>query len=396
MYNITRLLIYKIIFPFIFRLFSFFSVNKFLVLFVVYNFDKLPLNMNLIYNICIKHGYSCKLFLKFNKDQYKFIIYRYIKQFLFIYNFLKYYAYSKYVVLDDYYPYLYFIKPRKNVKIVQLWHGCGAFKKFGYSCINKKWDELNKSHKYFPIHNTYTDVFVSSPIVIPYYKEAFNCDVSIIKPLGVPRTDYYFNIQNINSALENIKKTYTNIENRKIILYAPTFRGIDVSFSVFTDKIDYNYLASLIKNDYVLLVKYHPFAKKIIKQEITESLNNNFLYDITNSFTIENSLCAADIVISDYSSLIFEYSLLERPMIFFTDDLDSYDDERGFYFPYKDFVPGPIVNDTESLVNAIHNAYSQDNIKKVKAFKEKFMSSCDGNSTERIYNYIFKINNIGY
>ena len=110
----------------------------------------------------------------------------------------------------------------------------------------------------------------------------------------------------------------------------------------------------------------------------------DFVFNATRSVAIDTALCAADIVISDYSSLVFEYSLLERPMLFFAYDLKEYDDARSFYFKYEDFVPCPIVTDTEQIVTAIQNVETACDLNKVRQFKADYMSACDGHSLERI------------
>ncbi|MEG1243915.1 MAG: CDP-glycerol glycerophosphotransferase family protein, partial [Oscillospiraceae bacterium] len=99
-------------------------------------------------------------------------------------------------------------------------------------------------------------------------------------------------------------------------------------------------------------------------------------------------LCACDILISDYSSLIFEYSLLARPMIFYAYDLDEYDRERSFYYPYREFVPGEIVSDTNQIINAVENIEKSFDSERVLQFCQKFMSACDGQSTKRIIKWI--------
>ena len=112
---------------------------------------------------------------------------------------------------------------------------------------------------------------------------------------------------------------------------------------------------------------------------------------MSKTCSIEDALCGADMVISDYSSLIFEYSLFERPMIFYAYDLEEYDAVRSFYYPYEEFVPGDIVKDTEGIIAAVKKAEEDAGAGRIKAFREKFMSACDGNSTERIADYLINI-----
>ena len=140
-------------------------------------------------------------------------------------------------------------------------------------------------------------------------------------------------------------------------------------------------------DEYFLLLKHHPFVKK--RPEIPENCQD-FAMDVTKELDIDKLLCVSDVCISDYSSLIFEYSLFERPMIFFAYDLDEYFDWRGFYYNYDDLTPGPIVKTTEEIIDYIQNLNTRFNPSQVHAFREKFMSACDGHATDRILELVEK------
>ena len=93
-----------------------------------------------------------------------------------------------------------------------------------------------------------------------------------------------------------------------------------------------------------MLVKHHPFVRDL--PEIPES-SRRFAFDVSDELSIDVLLSVADACISDYSSLVFEYSLFEKPLIFFAFDKDEYDDWRGFYYDYEDMTPGPVFVDNE-------------------------------------------------
>lgn len=105
--------------------------------------------------------------------------------------------------------------------------------------------------------------------------------------------------------------------------------------------------------------------------------------------TIEDLLCVSDICISDYSSLVFEYSLFERPMLFFAYDLDEYFDWRGFYYDYNELTPGPVCKTNDEMIDYISHLDERFDKQKVIDFKEKFMRSCDGHATDRILHMVF-------
>lgn len=295
------------------------------------------------------------------------------------------YATSKLVFVEDAFFPLFANHPRKGTEVIQLWHACGAFKKWGYSTADLKWGADRKSLERYPIHNTYTAVTVSARNIIPYYAEAFNCPESIIRPLGVPRTDIYFSSDFASSARAEMLKKFPQIGDRKIILYAPTFRGNSILKSYMDLKLDIERMNAELSDDFVLLYKLHPqTAKRFSLSAEEREKYENFVFDISKDVRIDLAMCAADMLISDYSSVIFEYSLLSRPMIFFAYDLEEYDRDRSFYNKYEDFVPGPIVRDTEGIISAVRQAQSGFDSAKIENFRNYFMDACDGHSTARI------------
>jgi CDP-glycerol glycerophosphotransferase (TagB/SpsB family) len=388
----------KIILPLIFRIYSRKQIDEKMIVFADYRSKELPDNMRFLYERLNSLGYNTVLFLKPKESKNKVTNQWYI--FLYFCNFNKYFATAKHVVLTDYFPPLYANSRRPQTKVIQLWHACGAFKKWGYSTLAAGWGISEKAVKKYPIHTNYTHVTVSSKEVIPYYAQAFNMSKKKIFAYGIARTDVFFNSAYKKGAKETIynvieKKSQTDklfdaqgkdFRDKKIILYAPTYRGDNIYSSYNSNVLNVKMLSSFLNEEYLLICKLHPLVASGFK---IEDSNKNFVFDVSGDVNISEALCAADVLISDYSSLIFEYSLLERPMIFYAYDMDQYIDSRGFYYDYKEMVPGPIVKDTIQLLSKLENIDEWFDIEKVKRFKEKFMNACDGNSTSRIIDEIF-------
>ena len=175
-----------------------------------------------------------------------------------------------------------------------------------------------------------------------------------------------------------------------MILYAPTFRG-RVRNAVAPDQLNIKDMCDALGDEYFLLIKHHPHCKTL--PPIPKACKH-FAKDVTREMEINDLLCCADICISDYSSLIFEYSLFEKPMIFFAYDLDDYNDWRGFYYDYDELTPGPVVSTSNEIIDYVLNIDTRFDVEKVKAFRERFMSACDGHATERILKLIgLSVNN---
>lgn len=291
-------------------------------------------------------------------------------------------ATAKYVFITEGTELLSGIKLRPQTVFSQVWHGCGAFKKFGLSCAQGLFGASEEYMKKHPFYSGYTNVFVSSESICWAYEQAmgYTHASGVVKPLGVSRTDVFFDSGFINNARDMLVKTVPQVQNKKVILYAPTFRG-HTADAISPNFLDYAKAASALADEYILLIKHHPHVKKPpkIPAECT-----SFAFDVTKSLDIDTLLCVSDICVSDYSSLIFEFSLFEKPMIFFAPDKDEYIDWRGFFYDYAQFTPGDVVNSTAELISSIKGLEKNFDKSKIRAFKEKFMSACDGHSTERI------------
>lgn len=276
---------------------------------------------------------------------------------------------------------------RPQTKVIQTWHACGAFKKFGYSITDKKFGADRKDLERFPLHRNFSIVTVSSPEVVWAYAEAFHMEKEQEKilPVGISRTDIFYRREFLDSAREKLYEKIPEAGGKKVILYAPTFRG-RVADAVSPEVLDFSAMREALASEYIVLCKHHPFVKH--RPAVPEDCQN-FAWDATELFTIEELLAVSDVCISDYSSLVFEYSLFERPMIFLAHDLDEYFDWRGFYYPYCEMAPGPIVSNTAEVIDCIKELPEKFEKERVADFRRKFMSACDGHATERILEAAF-------
>ena len=294
---------------------------------------------------------------------------------------------AHYVFLNDACNVTSCIPLRKGTKIYQLWHACGAFKKFGMSTAELIFGDNRKSLEKYPNYGNLSYVTVSSPEVIWAYEEAMNLKdtKTQVVATGVSRTDVFYDQHFIEQAKAAVYSVCPAAENKKIILYAPTFRG-RVAKAESPDCLDIPAMKRALGDEYVLLIKHHPFVKQppVVPEDCAD-----FAMDVTKRLVIDQLLCASDVCVSDYSSLIFEYSLFERPMIFFAYDLDDYFDWRGFYYNYDELTPGPVVKETEEIIDYIRHLDARFDQAQVHAFKEKFMSSCDGHATDRIMALVY-------
>ncbi|WP_043929973.1 CDP-glycerol glycerophosphotransferase family protein [Bacillus sp. EB01] len=299
-------------------------------------------------------------------------------------------ATSRFFIIDDYYFPVYAIKPRSGTDIVQLWHAAGAFKKFGLSTIDKSFGPSATYLKHLKIHSNYTKVYVSSAEVVPHYAEAFDMTEKNIFPLGIPRTDYFFK-DNIHKELTSrFFERYPSLMGKKLMLYAPTFRGKSHYQGHFKLPLDFSEMQEELGDGYALIVHLHPYMRGNVE---TQGKLEGFVCHIQGEFTIEELLVLSDILITDYSSVIFDYSLLCRPIAFIADDLEDYKAERDFYYEFESFIPGPFYTATKPLSQWIKAG--EFDLEKVIRFRDRFFDYHDGKSSSRIVRHLIEQDSFG-
>lgn len=286
-------------------------------------------------------------------------------------------ATSKYVFLNDNFFPLAFMNFKKDTKVVQLWHAPGAFKKFGASSDTKFEDMLSK------ISQNIDYLITSSDNIKDYYAEAFQIDNSKIKALGLPRADYYFENHDLRNIRANFDSNYPLAKNKKIVLYAPTFRDNPKDNNVF-NFLDLEKFNKELGEEYILVLRLHPKIKKFFKDKI--EVNQSYI-DCSDFKNEQELLLISDFLISDYSSIMIEFCLLNKPIIFFTYDYDTYiANDRGFYFDFKKNVPGPVVYTTSELIAQIKNNDFDKN--KISEFRKTQFNSIDGEASKRVIDFL--------
>lgn len=297
-------------------------------------------------------------------------------------------ATAKYVFLPEASQVLSCVDMRPETIVVQTWHACGAFKKFGFSTADQLFGSSRENQLRHPLNRNYTYVTVSSPDVAWAYVEAMQLQghEDIVRPIGVSRTDVFFDQHRIGDARRKIYQKFPAARGKKIILYAPTFRG-HTGNAEAPDKLDVRAFHETLGEDYVMIIKHHQLVRELPK--LPNELEGSFVYDGSRNMDINDLLMVSDICISDYSSLIFEYSLMERPMLFFAYDLEKYFDWRGFYYNYDEMTPGPVCKTNREMIDYIQHIDERFDRQVVRDFRYRFMRSCDGHSTDRIMKLVF-------
>lgn len=290
-------------------------------------------------------------------------------------------ATSRVILIDDYTPAISRLKLRKNTKLIQLWHACGAFKTFGFSRTGKRGGPRQDSLD----HRDYDYAIVSSSEIRQFYAEGFGIAIDKVIATGVPRTDVFFDETYKKDIVERLQQQYPVIKGKKVILFAPTFRGYGKQTADYPkSQFDPVEFMKQLPKEYVLVIKHHPFVK--MEYEIGEQWRDRIL-DLSAESEINDLLFVTDLLITDYSSVVFEAALLNIPMLMYAFDLRQYIAGRDFYYDYEFFVPGKIVESFPDLVEAV--CKEDYEAEKLAQFRTRFFDDLDGKSTERVVQLIY-------
>ncbi len=275
---------------------------------------------------------------------------------------------ARLVVLDNAFLPVHVAPHRRATTVVQVWHGVGALKRFGFD------GPLAQPEQTF-LHRYYDDVIVSAEAVREPWSSAFRTPLERVIALGAPRTDFFFDSAAIAGAKAEVLDQYPQLRNRRVVVYAPTFRGRARQKHAAEAGLDAPALRQALPADHALVLKTHP--------NLPPTATDRAGYDVIvdPAFEINRLLAATDILITDYSSSIFEWALLRRPLILLVPDLDEYMREPGVYLDYATQMIGTQVKSTDEVARAI--AEGRFDLTAYDAFIERFLGSCDGHSSER-------------
>ena len=263
---------------------------------------------------------------------------------------------------------------REGQFFINTWHGYGPFK-LAEGAVNKDAESRERYRK----SNAASDLFLTaSRFYTQIYRESFFYEGEVME-CGAPRNDIFFTQNTIKTSV--YKKLQISFD-KKILLYAPTFReDTVVSFQKYDIDMKrvLNALEKRFGGEYVLVYRFHHYLYRL-------GMPQNFYagaIDATYYPDIQELLAAADVVITDYSSLMWDFSLQRRPVFLYQNDEKDYENDRGFYSSVSEW-PYPKAHTQEELIDIIVNFNKNEYVEKLNAFLKKYGSCDDGHATERV------------
>lgn len=277
-------------------------------------------------------------------------------------RFMRAYANAGYVVLCDNFLPAASCRKRKETTVIQLWHACGALKKFGRDAS----DDVPAYYR-GNVQKNCDYVTVSSARCVPYFASAMELPEARILPVGVSRTDLYRRAGFLEEARARFRRLYPLAEGKKVILWAPTFRG-NAAHPQLCGEDAVDRLAQKLGEGFFVLKAPHPHLRRGGE---------------TGGMATEELLAATDLLITDYSSILFDYMLFQKPLVRFAPDLAQYEERRGFYMDYRS-LPGALVTDGGMLYDAVCRELAHFDAGALARTAQTYMDACDGDATGRI------------
>lgn len=283
------------------------------------------------------------------------------------------------IFIDDHAPILDWLELHNRTKVIQLWHAGAGFKSSGYS----RWGHLGCPAP-VSCHRQYRYGIAGSQSIGKFFAEVFGINDEQILPTGMPRMDEYLDPQYIEQKKKELYEQFPMCKGKKVILFAPTYRGRGRSTAMYPyDMIDFERLYKFCGDEYVVFFKMHPWVAQAVP--IDEKMKDRFV-DVNLYPNINDLFYITELLITDYSSNIFEFSLMKKPMLFFAFDKIQYSFSRGFHRDYEEAAPGKVCYSFDQVMQALE---TQDfEYEKVEEYVDKHFDYIDSHASDRVIDWI--------
>jgi CDP-ribitol ribitolphosphotransferase len=273
------------------------------------------------------------------------------------------------VVVDNAYLPVHVARHRPGVTVVQVWHAPGALKRFGADALGG----LDEPERTF-LHRQYDYVVAPGEAGREPWSRALRTPVERVLALGTPRTDRFFDTAALDAARERLLAVHPELRGRRVVLYAPTFRGRGRG-KHGTAALDAGALRTRLPDTHAIVLKSHP------NLDPSTQPSNGFDLVADPASDMNDWLALADVFVTDYSSSIFEWALLRRPLVLLVDDLEAYERDPGLYLDYRTGMIGTQVRDTDGVADAVMSG--DVDVAAYDAFVARNIGACDGHASER-------------
>jgi CDP-ribitol ribitolphosphotransferase len=274
------------------------------------------------------------------------------------------------VIVDNAYLPVHVAPHAARTTVVQVWHAAGALKRFGLdTAAGSAEPERTFLHRYYD-----AVVTAGEASRVPWAR-ALRTPLDRVLALGTPRTDFFFDAAAMAGARERLQAAHPELAGRRVLTYAPTFRGRGVAKRPGV-RLDAARLRAALPASDILVLKAHP--------NLDPGLVDRDGFDVVVDprSDMNELLAATDILITDYSSSIFEFALLGRPIVLLVGDLAEYQKDPGLYVEYAREMIGTQVPDTDGVIGAI--LQDRFDTSGYERFVARHLGACDGDASRRV------------
>ena len=365
--QVLKMAMQQIYLPLLYKRYAGKPVEKGLVIFADAHHEDLPFSMRKMYETLQGDPeYKNETWvIDFGKMGYGSLL-KWLRQFM------KRYAVAEYAFICDNFLPVSACEKRPETKVVQLWHSGGLLKKSGYDTT----EDIPKMYKGDSVYKNYDLLTVSAPCCVPVFTKTMRLASGVVQATGISRSDYYYDEAWNQANREEFYRKYPEAKGKRVILWAPTFRG-NAAMPTLCGMEEIQRVMKETEDHYYWVIKLHPHLEE-------KGMKSNC------ELPSEKIFAVADLLITDYSSILFDYMAYKKPFLFFAPDFDSFDHARGFYVPYDSF-PCKVVTDGAELPAAIEYELSERDPAEIEKCFAYHMSMCDGKATERILKTIKQI-----
>lgn len=368
--NIAKMSVQNIILPIIYKFEKIrYKGEKKLYVFADAHHTSLPFSLEAMYNKIVSMGIEpvCHF--------YDYTHEGYVKSLFHAISFMRILAQAKYVFICDNFVPVSACNKDKETKVAQLCHFSGPFKKIGHATNDDVPDYYKGS-----VYKNYDLVTASSEMFVPILTDAMRQKPGVVQNLGVSRSDLYFDEKWVNECKKTFYEQFPDAYEKKVLLWAPTFRGNAASPNTLDNESMFK-LQEKLGDEWLVLIKHHPHD---------DAMETDPRYRSNCNIPSERLLPCVDLLITDYSTTVLDFLAFDRPFILYAPDLQEYENTRGFFVDYRN-ITSNLVETAENLdevVKSVYQKWLDGDRKDIDRCKEMFTKMCDGNATERIIDHL--------
>ncbi|MFC7309805.1 CDP-glycerol:glycerophosphate glycerophosphotransferase [Streptomyces monticola] len=279
---------------------------------------------------------------------------------------------------------------RPRTTYLQTWHGT-AYKRMGFDETGVRMQNLPQRERLQRAVDRFDRFLVRSEHDVRTLGGAYRIPDERLLRLGYPRNDRLVAARARDEAEGRFPRPALAAklgipDHKQVVLYAPTFRGALKKDKKLQLQLDVRKFTEKFGDRYTLLVRPHYMERAELPVCAPGTL-----FDVSDHHDVSELLCLADVLITDYSSIMFDYALLDRPVVLFAPDLDAYAAERGSYFDLRGRAPGPVVESEEELLRTFADLKPADtgHAEQRRAFAEEFGAYDNGDSARAVVDALF-------